>query len=70
MLVQHYVLTVDPRFCAIADFIIVHELVNHIHLNRTRFWLDTTQSYYSEFLLRYADSCPRVDPEVDPVSGF
>ena len=70
MLIQHYILTRDPNFPAVVAWIKTHAITGSVHLNRTRFWLDTTEPYYLEFVLRYADSCPTVDPSLDLLTGF
>lgn len=58
---QHYVLSRDPAFLTVIAFIKANDLEMSCHVNRTRFWLDSDSTVYLEFLLRYADSCPRVE---------
>ena len=70
MLVQHYVLSQDPHFLPVLTFIRTHNCEFTAHLNRTRFWLDTDQLYYLEFVLRWWDSCPLVDATLDTQTGF
>jgi hypothetical protein len=67
---QYYVLNSSPILLQVFDFIRLHELDHEVHLNRTRFWLDPTADYYLEFVLRWADSCPVVDPTLDLQTGF
>jgi hypothetical protein len=64
MLVEHYVLTADPHFNEILEFIRTHDLPCEIHLNRTRFSLDSTRELYLLFLIQYADSCPRTNVQI------
>ena len=70
IMAQHYILTRDPNFPAVVAWIKTHDITCSVHLNRTRFWLDTTKPYYLEFALRYADSCPFVDLTLDLQTGF
>lgn len=69
-MLEHYILTRDPNFSSVFTFIRSHSIEYSAHLNRTRFWLDPAEPYYLEFVLRWWDSCPRVDPTLDTVSGF
>jgi hypothetical protein len=68
-LVQHYVLTQDPCAVEVYRFIKLHKLTCQVHLNRTRFWVPIDSPIYTEFALRFADSCPPVDPTLDLVTG-
>jgi len=58
---HHYILVSNPQAPLVAAFIDQHQLPYEVHLNRIRFWLPPGDLYL-EFLLRYADSCPIVDP--------
>ena len=64
MPVEHYILTRDPHFLPVFTFIRIHNIEFSAHLNRTRFSLDPTADYYLEFVLRWADSCPRVISDI------
>ena len=66
---QYYVLNQDPRAVEVFDFIAQHNLRCEIHLNRTRFWLPPG-SQLTEFLLRFGDFCPMVDPTLDLATGL
>ena len=66
---QYYILTLDPRAGQVFDFIRDHKLQVDIHLNRTRFWVPEG-SILTEFLLRFADSCPYVDDSADLATGL
>jgi hypothetical protein len=67
---EYYVLSSSPHLKQVFDFIRTHNLKCEVHLNRTRFWLDTDQPYYLEFVLRWWDSCPVVDHTLDTQTGF
>ena len=62
--------TRDPLAASVFAFIREHRLEHEVHINRTRFWLDTDQPYYLEFVLRWWDSCPLVDLTLDTATGF
>ena len=66
---QYYILTLDPRAHEVFEFIRHHKLTCEVHLNRTRFWLAEDSSVLTEFLLRFADSCPLVDLNADLLTG-
>jgi hypothetical protein len=66
---QYYILNQDPRAQEVFNFIREHQLQLEVHLNRTRFWIPTG-STHTEFVLRFADSCPSVDPNLDPITGL
>ena len=66
---QYYILNQDPRAQEVFNFIRQHQLQLEVHLNRTRFWIPKDSSVLTEFLLRFADSCPLVDPNLDPITG-
>jgi len=70
MLLEHYILTQDPCIESVFLFIKRHGLRSEIHLNRTRFWIESSLPIYSEFVLRYGHSCPLVDPSLDPATGL
>jgi hypothetical protein len=65
---QYYVLTASPKFLAVHDFIRTHDLEFSAHLNRTRFWVPAGV-VYTEFALRFIDSCHLVDPNLDLATG-
>ena len=69
-MLQYYILNQDPRALEVFDFIRQHSLAVEVHLNRTRFWIPKDSSVLTEFVLRFADSCPRVDPNLDPITGL
>jgi hypothetical protein len=62
---QYAVLMRDPSAVAVLAWITQHDLVYEIHLNRTRFWVPTNGPLYTDFALRWADTCFIVqDPEL------
>jgi hypothetical protein len=65
---QYYVLNLDPRANQVFEFIREHKLTCEVHLNRTRFWVPEG-TVLTEFILRYNDTCPRVDDELDLITG-
>ena len=57
---QYFVLTRDPQFIDVADWITENDIKYEMHLNRTRFWVpDGTTT--TEFLLRFIHCCAEVD---------
>ena len=70
MLVQHYILTLDPNMPHVVHWIRANSVDCEVHLNRTRFWVESDTPLYTEFLLRFAHCCPRVDPTVDLATGL
>ena len=67
---QYYILNQDARAQEVFNFIREHQLALEVHLNRTRFWLDTSSPAYTEFVLRFSDHCPTVDPSLDLLTGL
>ena len=66
---EYYVLTTSPVYTHVLDFIKHHALACSIHLNRTRFSVPPGP-VYTEFHLRFGDSCPLVDPQLDLATGL
>jgi hypothetical protein len=66
---EFYILTRDPQFANVLEFIRKHELVCEVHLNRTRF-LVPYGSLYTEFALRYGHCCHIVDSHADLITGW
>jgi len=65
---QYYILTLDPRASEVFQFILHHKLKLDVHINRTRFWVPEG-SVLTEFILRFSDCCPPVDPDLDLATG-
>jgi hypothetical protein len=57
---QYYVLNQDPRAAEVFAFISQHKLEVEIHARRTRFWVPLETSVYTEFAIRFSDTCPEV----------
>jgi hypothetical protein len=68
-LAEHYILTLDPACARVFAYIEHHKLTMEVHLNRTRFWIDPNSPLYTDFILRFGDSCPLVNPTLDPATG-
>ena len=66
---QYYILNQDARAQEVFNFIREHQLAVEVHLNRTRFWVPEG-AVLTEFLLRFADTCPSVDPTLDLATGL
>jgi hypothetical protein len=66
---QHYILTQHPDFQDVINWVGSFPLQCEFHLNRTRFWVPDG-SIYTEFALRWAHACPRVDPTLDLATGL
>lgn len=57
---QYYVLTQEPRFKDILEWLDTHGEWYEVHLNRTRFTLEPGRTR-TEFLLRYSECIGLVD---------
>ena len=66
---QYYILNRDPRAGELFEFIAQHSLQCEVHLNRTRFWVPEG-SVFTEFALRFSQSCPAVNPHTNLGSGL
>jgi len=60
-MLEYYVLNQDPKAQSVWEFIAAHDLPHELHLNRTRFWVPTDSTAYTEFVLRFAEISPRVE---------
>jgi hypothetical protein len=58
---EYYVLSSSPHLETVFEFIRKHQLKCEVHLNRTRFWIDPHSEALTEFALRFAVHCPRVE---------
>ena len=67
--VQYYILTENSKFTQVLSWLGMHMIPYSVHLNRTRFTLDTQSRLHTEFMLRYGDCCDVVDPDADLVTG-
>jgi hypothetical protein len=59
-MLEYYVLNQDPKAQSVWQFIAAHDLSHELHLNRTRFWVPRGHTH-TEFVLRFAEICPRVE---------
>lgn len=67
---EYYVLTANSKFTLILSWLGQHNTHYEVHLNRTRFELDTTSKQHTEFMLRYSECVAAVDPGADLVTGL
>jgi hypothetical protein len=58
-MIEFYILTLSPRLTEVFAYIEQQGFEHEVHLNRTRFWVPEGPRL-TDFLLRYADVCPRV----------
>lgn len=68
--VQYYILTQNSRFTQVLSWLGQHGIHYSVHLNRTRFLLDTDSRLHTEFMLLYSESIGVVDPDADLVTGL
>lgn len=66
---HYYILTQDPAYTHVVQFIRSHALRSEVHLNRIRFWVPNG-AVYTEFILRFSDCCHYVDPALDLTTGL
>ncbi len=63
------VYTHSPYFLQVLQWLERNSVVYDLHLNRTRFIIEESPTL-TEFLLTWAEHCPRVDPRLDLATGF
>jgi hypothetical protein len=68
--VQYYILTGNPLFKEVLYWLTDHNVTLDIHLNRTRFTLDTDSRLHTEFCLRWLHACKEVDASLDLATGL
>jgi hypothetical protein len=68
--VHYYVLTSNPEFKSVVYWLHDHNVTLDIHLNRTRFSIDTASRLHTEFCLRWSHACAIVDDTVDLATGL
>jgi len=66
---HYYILTLHPDFVSVWHWLNDNNISRELHLNRTRFWVPEGP-VLTDFLLRFADSCEPVDPQLDLFTGF
>ena len=67
---QYYILTKNAKFTQVLSWLGMHNVAYSVHLNRTRFVLDTHTRLHTEFMLLYSESIGVVDPDADLVTGL
>lgn len=67
---QYYILTQNPSFKQVLEWLMDHDIAVDIHINRTRWTMDTTSKLYTEFCLRFSTECSIVDPSLDLATGL
>lgn len=67
---QYSILTASKDFKAVLYWLSDHNVKLAIHLNRTRFTLDTDSKLHTEFCLRWSHVCSLVDPSLDLATGL
>ncbi len=68
-MIEFYILTLNPRLPEVFHYIEQRQFHYEVHLNRTRFWVPDGLEL-TEFLLRFSESCPRVDSLLDLTTGL
>jgi hypothetical protein len=68
--VHYYVLTQNPEFKSIVYWLHDRMVTLDIHLNRTRFSIDTATRLHTEFCLLWSHACSIVDPSLDLATGL
>ena len=68
--VQYYVLTSNAEFKSVVYWLHDHNVKLDIHLNRTRFTLDTASKLHTEFCLRWSHAVSIVDTSLDLATGL
>lgn len=59
------VLTENPKFTLILSWLGSNNIPYSVHLNRTRFHLDTSNKLYTVFMLLYSECVYQVDENQD-----
>jgi hypothetical protein len=68
--VHYYVLTSNLLFKDVVYWLHDRNVKLDIHLNRTRFELDSLSKLHTEFCLRWSHACSIVDDTVDLATGL
>ena len=66
---QYYILTENAKFTLVLTWLGQHAIHYDVHLNRTRFHLDTSDKLHTEFMLLYSDCVNIVEENTDLVTG-
>ena len=65
---QYCIFTQHPEFKDVINWIVLKELRNEVHLNRTRFWVPLG-TLHTEFMLRWFHCCSLVVDNEDLALG-
>ena len=65
---EYYILTRSTEFIPLGRWLAHNRIKCEFHLNRTRFRIEEGP-LLTEFLLRFTDCCPYVDPAKDLATG-
>jgi hypothetical protein len=66
---QYYILTENTKFTRVLTWLGQHDIHYNVHLNRTRFHLDSQSKLHTEFMLLYSDCVSVVEDNTDLISG-
>lgn len=66
---HYYILTTNPYYKDVTYWVVEQKLQYSVHLNRTRF-LVPDGWVLTNFLLRFAHCCSRVDDTLDLATGL
>lgn len=65
---QFYILTLDPEFLSVVNWIRDNKIDFEAHLNRTRFWVREGEEM-AMFLLTWGNVCTPVYDDEDLITG-
>ena len=65
---QYYILTLDPNFIQVVNWIKENKIDFEAHLNRTRFWINEGEEM-AMFLLTWGNVCTPVYDDEDLITG-
>ena len=68
--VQYYVLTSNAEFKSVVYWLHDRNVKLDIHLNRTRFSIDSTSKLHTEFCVLWSHAVSIVDPTLDLATGL
>jgi hypothetical protein len=68
--VDYYVLTQNTHFKDVVYWLHDRNVKLDIHLNRTRFSIDSSSKLHTEFCVLWSHACSIVDPTLDLATGL
>jgi hypothetical protein len=68
--VDYYVLTQNPEFKDVVYWLHDRNVKLDIHLNRTRFSIDSSSKLHTEFCVLWSHAVSIVDPTLDLATGL